>query len=92
MTTKEVLQSECDQCGKKEVFEPGPGRRAQILLPQGWLHVSGKTKSVDVFSMDLCDTCVAPVLAMAGKHKVPTAKPAPARAQTKAQKEEAENG
>jgi hypothetical protein len=57
----------CDRC-HFEVHQDIPRRYdgERLLLPDGWLHVSGLTTVGVVFVVDLCDQCKASVLAAAG--------------------------
>lgn len=69
MASKEILVSICDQCGTEEQTDVKKvvGKN-DILLPTGWLHVKASSAFVeDVFSLDLCPKCSAPVVELAQK-------------------------
>lgn len=63
-----VLETVCDRCHAEEnVPMPQRGIAAdRVLLPEGWLHVSGVTTNAVVFAMDLCPECKVTVLSSAG--------------------------
>lgn len=66
---KTVLVTTCDQCGTDDVADmPRVSRRARLLLPPRWLHVTGSTATAEVFSLDMCPACVDPVLKVAGAY------------------------
>ena len=69
MATQHVLMSVCDKCHKEAQtpFNKNPkNRKAKYLLPKGWLHVSGNTKDLTVFEIDLCADCAIEVRKAAG--------------------------
>lgn len=70
MASQEILLSTCDRC-TTEVRTPLDRKRkkTELVLPTGWLHVSGNTSTSLVFAMDLCEECKQIVLEMAGKAK-----------------------
>lgn len=63
-----VLETVCDRCHTEEnVPMPQHGIATdRVLLPEGWLHVSGVTTHAVVFAMDLCPVCKITVLSSAG--------------------------
>lgn len=67
MSRLKVLESVCDRC-TTEVRVPFPERRRGegLVLPEGWLHVSGETATAVVFEMDLCRDCKRAVMEAAG--------------------------
>lgn len=69
MASQEILLSICDRC-TAEVQSPldrKSKKRGELLLPPGWLHVSGNTATTLVFEMDLCEECKQIVVEVAGK-------------------------
>lgn len=69
MASQEILLSTCDRC-TTEVRTPldrKSKKRAELVLPHGWLHVSGNTSTALVFEMDLCEDCKQIVVEVAGK-------------------------
>lgn len=69
MASQEILLSTCDRC-TTEVHTPldrKHKKRAELVLPHGWLHVSGNTATALVFEMDLCEDCKQVVVEVAGK-------------------------
>lgn len=74
---QKVVTTSCDRC-HFEVHEPlarnYSAARNQLVLPPGWLHVSGITSVSVEFTTDLCPTCKKSVLAAAGA--TPTGRPA----------------
>lgn len=69
MASQEILLSTCDRC-TTEVRTPldrKSKKRAELVLPHGWLHVSGNTATALVFKMDLCEECKQIVVEVAGK-------------------------
>ena len=70
MATRHMLQSTCDSChAQAEMpFEKQPrNRRDLFLLPDGWIHIQGNSRTTLVFEMDLCDRCAKTVREMAGR-------------------------
>lgn len=68
MATKEVLFSTCDRCYKEvETDLEKPAKRAEFVLPVGWLHVAANTRQTTVFEMDLCEECKQIVIDAAGR-------------------------
>lgn len=74
MASQEILLSICDRC-TTEVRTPLDRKRkkTEMVLPQGWLHVSGNTATALVFEMDLCEECKQIVVELAGKAPAHTA-------------------
>lgn len=66
MSKMQVLESTCDRCTKEQRVPYPDKTRAAVVLPPGWLHVSGDTQKSTVFSLDLCEECKLAVLAAAG--------------------------
>lgn len=69
MANLKVVTNTCDRC-HREVNIPlaknySPDRN-RLILPDGWLHVSGMTNIAVEFTMDLCGECKDSVLAAAG--------------------------
>lgn len=71
MATQEILLSTCDRC-TTEVRSPLDRKRkkTELVLPPGWLHVSGNTATALVFEMDLCEECKQIVVEAAGKARM----------------------
>jgi hypothetical protein len=69
MASKEVLFSTCDRCFKEAQTDipQGPRKDTETLLPDNWIHISGRSKRTSVFEMDLCDDCKGIVIAAAGR-------------------------
>lgn len=70
MATRHVLQSTCDSCHvHAEIpFEKHPrNRKDTFLLPEGWMHIQGNSRTALVFEMDLCQDCSGQVRNMAGR-------------------------
>ena len=66
MARVRVLTTSCDRC-HFEVDQPMPEKPGEgLLLPAGWLHVSGITTVTVEFAMDLCRDCKTTVMAAAG--------------------------
>lgn len=71
MASQEILLSTCDRC-TAEVQSPldrKSKKKGTLLLPSGWLHVSGNTATSLVFELDLCEECKQIVMEVAGKAK-----------------------
>jgi hypothetical protein len=63
-----VVTTTCDRCHVEEDL-PMPPRYLdgdRLVLPDGWLHVSGVTTVRVEFVVDLCGDCAPRVLAAAG--------------------------
>lgn len=74
MAKQTVITSTCDRC-HHEVHQPVPRNYdgvygEKLVLPEGWLHVSGVTTVSVAFVVDLCAYCKDSVLAAAGVGKV----------------------
>lgn len=69
MAKRQVVVTTCDQCGREAETDLPQDARARYILPDKWMHVTGNTRTVEVFAMDLCDQCVQPVLGIAGRWK-----------------------
>jgi hypothetical protein len=76
-------------------------KKSDLILPPGWLHVSGNTATALVFEMDLCEECKKIVMEIAGKARTShtTSSKAPekpegkkAKAAGKGDKEETKEG
>jgi hypothetical protein len=70
MASQEILLSTCDRCTTevRSPLERTRGRRkTELVIPKGWLHVSGNTATSLVFEMDLCEECKNIVMEIAGK-------------------------
>jgi hypothetical protein len=65
-----VVTSTCDRC-HHEVNVPVPDNfdGGRLMLPEGWLHVSGVTTVAVAFVVDLCAYCKGDVLKAAGAHR-----------------------
>lgn len=68
MTRVQVLESICDRCTTEATMPMPAGRLGDggIVLPPGWLHVSGLTATSVLFTLDLCPDCKLTVMAAAG--------------------------
>ena len=70
MAKQVVVTCTCDRC-HHEVNMPIKDRYPdKLVLPEGWLHVSGVMTGAVAFVVDLCGYCKDSVLAAAGVAKV----------------------
>ena len=91
MASRQVVVSVCDRC-TIEASEPLSRKNrhhSDLLLPKGWLHVSGNTAGTTVFELDLCPECAQIVIESAGKARVAHSTSS-SKAKTKPEKAEAD--
>lgn len=68
MASKEVVFTTCDKCFKEAQQDvEKPTRQEKYILPPGWLHITGNTRTTTVFEMDLCEDCKQYVIEAAGR-------------------------
>lgn len=67
MAEQKVITSVCDSCFAEEAV-PLPKRggwaSSVTFLPPGWLHVTARSATREVFAVDLCPVCSAPAVRM----------------------------
>lgn len=60
MAAKEVIETECDECGANET--QSPDKRRKTTLPMKWIHVRAiNWQGTEVFARDLCPGCAKPL-------------------------------
>jgi hypothetical protein len=65
---KKVLISTCDSCGFEEVTNiPDKTKRAEFVLPNGWVHVRVDDRHKSILASDLCPKCAVPIRDIAGR-------------------------
>lgn len=67
MAKKEVLVSICDRCEREVITPTADLKTKDLLLPNGWITISIKSRTHDLVDMDLCSECGAPVLRAASR-------------------------
>lgn len=61
MATREVTESECDECGATETHPKH--RRQRTTLPVKWVHVRAiNSRGIELFNRDLCGGCAKPLV------------------------------
>lgn len=60
MATREVIQTECDECGASETT--AADKRRKTTLPLKWVHVRAiNCRGAELFARDLCPPCAKPL-------------------------------
>lgn len=68
MAQQKILVSECDNCGAVDRMPlPDSNKKAELILPKGWMIITGKTATTDVFEIITCARCTINVRNAAGK-------------------------
>lgn len=65
MAQRHVVESKCDKCSKV-MHTDIINERAKLQLPDSWINVAIKAKSLDIMDMDLCDECTTKLLPILG--------------------------
>ena len=60
MASREVIETECDECGAKETHRSD--KRRKTTLPVKWIHVQAMNwQGTELFQRDLCPGCAKPL-------------------------------